>query len=200
MSKSVVIIHNFYVRVVKALSLFFLPVLLLIMTSYTASSQSEIKSIYQFKVRNIRSDTFDFASLRGKKVILVNTASKCMYTPQYRGLQELYTTYKDSGLMIIAFPCNDFANREPYNNFSIRRFCEKKYEITFPLMSKISVKGEQQSDVYKYLTTKSLNGYADNKVEWNFQKYLINEEGFLEMIIPPRKGSLSKEIIEWIEK
>lgn len=158
-----------------------------------------IKSIYQFSAINIDGDSFDFSSLKGKKVIIVNTASKCMYTPQYGGLQKLYETYKDSGLVIIAFPCNDFANREPYNDRSIKHFCRKKYGITFPLMSKIAVKSEDQHPVYSYLTTKSLNGYSDNKVEWNFQKYLINEEGYLELIIPPRKGPLCDEIFDWIK-
>jgi len=180
-------------------SIILLMTLLFLTSSFIVSSQTDIKPIYQFSVLDIHGDSFAFADLKGKKVMIVNTASKCMYTPQYRGFQKLYLNYKDSGLVIIAFPCNDFANREPYNNKSIRRTCEKKYVINFPLMSKISVKGENQIELYKYLTAKSLNGYSDNKVEWNFQKYLINEKGYLEHIIPPRKGPMCDEIIEWVE-
>jgi glutathione peroxidase len=178
---------------------FVISILLLFVLQFGfGQDKNDIKPIYQFKVIDINQDTFDFASLMGKKIMVVNTASKCMFSPQYKELQELYETYKDSGLVVVAFPCNDFANREPKGNKSISKFCEKKYGVSFPLMAKISVKGEEQIPLYRYLTTKSLNGFSDNKVEWNFQKYLIGEEGYLEKIIPPLKNPKCAEVMEWI--
>ena len=178
---------------------FVISILLLFLIQLGIGQDNEdIKPIYQFKVVDINNDTFDFATLKGKKIIVVNTASKCMFSPQYKELQELYEIYKDSGLVIVAFPCNDFANREPHGNRSIKKFCEKNYGVSFPLMAKISVKGVEQIALYEYLAKKSLNGFSDNKVEWNFQKYLIGEEGYLEKIIPPRKNPKCDEVMEWI--
>lgn len=174
--------------------------ILLFICSISLIAQNEIKPIYQFKANDIQGDAFDFSSLKGKKIIIINTATKCMFAPQLGELQELYESYKDKGLAIVAFPCNDFANREPKGNSTIRKVCTKKYGMTYPLMSKISVKDEAMHPIYQYLTSKELNGYSDNKVEWNFQKYLINEKGYLEMIIHPRKSPMCDEIMEWIQK
>ena len=143
----------------------------------------ETQDIYQFKVKDLYGKEFDFASLKGKKVMIVNTASKCGLTPQYKDLEALYKEYKDKGLVIIGFPANNFASQEPGTNEEIAQFCEMNYGVTFPMMEKISVKGDDMAPIYQYLTRKSKNGVQDSEVEWNFQKYLINENGLLEKLL-----------------
>ncbi|MBC8344232.1 MAG: glutathione peroxidase [Bacteroidetes bacterium] len=160
---------------------------------------SSTKSLYQYAALDIDGDSFYFSSLKGKKLILINTATKCMFAPQISELQKLYESYQDKGVVVVAFPCNDFANREPKGNNSVKKLCLKKYGVTFPLMSKVSVKGDDMHPVYQYLTQKELNGFSNNKVEWNFQKFLVNEKGYLVMIISPRKSPFCDEIVEWIE-
>lgn len=157
------------------------------------------KSIYNFKVDDIEGETFDFATLKGKKMMIVNTASKCGLTPQYEDLQKLYEKYSDTGFVIIGFPANNFLKQEPGSDQEIADFCEKNYGVAFPMMSKIDVKGKNIHPIYQYLTQKVKNGFADSKVSWNFQKYLINEEGKIEKVISPKTKPLSDEIINWIE-
>jgi glutathione peroxidase len=157
-------------------------------------------SIYRFTVKDINGDDFKFSSLKGKKIMVVNTASKCGLTPQYEQLEELYKEYKDQNFVIVGFPANNFMGQEPGSNEEIESFCKKNYGVTFPMMGKISVKGSDMHEVYKFLTTKSLNGLEDNQVAWNFQKYLINEKGELEYVISPRTLPNDPQIIEWITK
>ena len=157
------------------------------------------KTIYQFKVEDIEGNMFDLKSLKGKKVMIVNTASKCGLTPQYEQLEELYKTYKDDNFMIIGFPANNFASQEPGTDKEIAQFCERNYGVTFPMMSKISVKGEDIHPLYQFLTQKSENGFSDSQVAWNFQKYLINEEGEVVKVIDPRTLPNDEEIVSWIE-
>jgi len=159
----------------------------------------EVKSIYDITVKDIEGEDFDLAQLKGKKVLIVNTASRCGLTPQYEGLQMLYETYKDQNFVIIGFPSNDFLWEEPGNEEQIQSFCQKNYGVTFPLMSKIKVKGKKMHPLYIYLTQKQYNGHSDNTVKWNFQKYLINESGQLEQVISPSTKPMSNSIIEWIE-
>lgn len=156
-------------------------------------------SIHQFVASDIKGETFDFSQLKGKKVMVVNTASECGLTPQYKKLQELYKKYKDSGFVIIGFPSNDFMAQEPGSNDDISKFCVNNYGVTFKMMGKIIVKGDDKHDVYRFLTDKSWNQKIDNQVEWNFQKYLINERGELEKMISPQTSPMDQEIIEWIE-
>ena len=158
------------------------------------------QSIHTFTVKDINGKDFSFASLKGKKVMVVNTASKCGLTPQYEQLEEIYTKYKSDNFVIVGFPANNFMDQEPGSNDEIAEFCKKNYGVSFPMMSKISVKGEDMEDVYKFLTKKSLNGVQDSEVKWNFQKYLINEEGKLEKVIGPRTLPNDPEVIEWITK
>ncbi|MCB9227921.1 MAG: glutathione peroxidase [Chitinophagales bacterium] len=158
------------------------------------------KTIYQFKVEDITGNEFDFAQLKGKKIMVVNTASKCGFTPQYEQLEELYQKYKDNNFVIVGFPANNFLKQEPGTNEEIAQFCKVNYGVTFPMMSKISVKGKDMHPVYQFLTTKELNGVMDSKVGWNFQKYLINEKGVLEKMIPSKTNPLDQEIIDWIEQ
>lgn len=156
------------------------------------------ETIHQFKVKDLYGDEFDFSTLKGKKVIIVNTASKCGLTPQYEDLEALYKEYKDKGLVIVGFPANNFMEQEPGSNKEIAEFCKINYGVTFPMMEKISVKGSDMAPIYHFLTEKSKNGLEDNEVEWNFQKYLINEKGELEKVINPRTSPKDKEIIDWL--
>jgi len=166
---------------------------------FSVSVYSQIQDIYQFKVEDIYGKAYDFSTLKGKRIIIVNTASRCRFTPQYKDLQKLYEKYRDNDLVVICFPSNDFFNREPGTNSEIAEFCKRKFNITFPMMSKIHVKGDNQHPVYQFLTQKKMNGFSDSKVKWNFQKYLINKNGKIDKIIPPRKRLRTKEIIAWIE-
>lgn len=156
------------------------------------------QTIYDFKVTDIDGKEFDLASLKGKKIMIVNTASKCGLTPQYEELEKLYNTYKDSNFVIVGFPSNDFMSQEPGSNDEIKEFCKKNYGVSFPMMSKIDVKGKTMHPLYVFLTEKSKNGVSDNSVKWNFQKYLINEEGKLVKVISPSTKPLSEEIVSWI--
>ena len=158
------------------------------------------ENIYQFKVKDLYGEEFDFATLKGKKVLVVNTASKCGLTPQYKDLEALYKEYGKSGFVIVGFPANNFASQEPGTNEEIAAFCEQNYGVTFPMMDKISVKGDDMAPIYKFLTQKSKNGLQDSEVEWNFQKYLINENGELEKVISPKTLPTDPEIVNWIKK
>ena len=167
----------------------------------TTNSKSEVtmkQTIYSFKVEDIDGKTFDFSTLKGKKIMVVNTASKCGLTPQYKDLQALYEKYGSDNFVIIGFPANDFMKQEPGTNEEIGAFCQKNYGVTFPMMSKITVKGKEMHPLYKFLTVKSQNGLEDSEVEWNFQKYLINENGELEKVISPRTNPMDDEIVKWI--
>jgi len=156
-------------------------------------------SIHQFKVRDLEGKEFDFSKLSGKKIMVVNTASKCGLTPQYKDLQAIYDKYKSENFIIVGFPANDFMSQEPGTSSEIATFCERNYGVSFPMMEKISVKGKEMSSVYQFLTQKSKNGVADSDVEWNFQKYLLNEKGELDMIISSRTLPTDAKVINWIE-
>jgi glutathione peroxidase len=163
-------------------------------------NSSEKETIYQFQVKDIQGNDFDFSSLKGKKIMVVNTASKCGLTPQYEKLEALYEKYKDKNFVIVGFPANDFMSQEPGSNEEIESFCKMNYGVSFPMMSKISVKGKDMHPVYHFLTEKDKNGLEDSKVEWNFQKYLIDENGHLEKVISPRIQPDDESITSWIEK
>ncbi len=171
-------------------------------TSITKSKTEKVmgkQTIYQFKVEDLSGNTFDFASLKGKKIMIVNTASKCGLTPQYKDLEAVYKEYKDKGFVIVGFPANNFASQEPGTNEEIQTFCQLNYGVTFPMMDKVSVKGDDMCEVYKFLTQKSKNGLQDSEVEWNFQKYLINEKGELVKVIKPKTLVTEPEVINWIK-
>lgn len=156
------------------------------------------KSIYDYSAKTITGDDFDFSSLKGKKILIVNTASKCGYTPQYEELQELYNKYGGDNFEIIGFPANDFLKQEPGSDKEIEEFCKLNYGVSFPMMSKIHVKGDQMHPIYKWLTSKKLNGYENSKVKWNFQKYFINEKGELIAVFPSSTKPLDIKIVELI--
>ena len=159
----------------------------------------EKQTIYQFKVEDLSGQPFDFASLKGKKIMIVNTASKCGLTPQYKDLEALYKEYGSKGFVIVGFPANNFASQEPGTNEEIATFCQLNYGVTFPMMDKVSVKGDDMCTVYQFLTQKSKNGLEDSEVKWNFQKYLINEKGELEKVISPRTLPTDPEVLNWIK-
>lgn len=170
-------------------------------TAVTSKTETmEKQSIYQFKVQDLGGKEFDFATLKGKKILIVNTASKCGLTPQYKDLEAIYEKYKGQNFVIVGFPANNFMSQEPGTNEEIGAFCQKNYGVTFPMMSKVSVKGNDMCEVYKFLTQKSKNGLQDSDVEWNFQKYLINENGELDKVVSPRVLPTDDEIVSWIEK
>ncbi|MCK3686180.1 glutathione peroxidase [Maribellus sp. YY47] len=154
---------------------------------------------YSFTVKDIEGNDFKLSSLKGKKVLVVNTASKCGLTPQYEQLEALYKTYGGDNFVIIGFPANNFANQEPGSNEEIVEFCEKNYGVTFPMMEKVSVKGEDICPLYKWLTQKSQNGIKDSEVAWNFQKYLIDEEGRLVDVVEPKVKPDDIRIVSWIK-
>lgn len=162
--------------------------------------QAQMKqNIYQFKVEDLSGKTFDFASLKGKKIMIVNTASKCGLTPQYKDLEAIYKQYAAKNFVIVGFPANNFASQEPGTNEDIATFCQLNYGVTFPMMGKVSVKGKDMHEVYQFLTLKSKNGLKDSEVKWNFQKYLINEKGELEKVISPQTLPTDSEVVNWIK-
>lgn len=149
---------------------------LLMILSLISFEKTVSASIYDYKITAIDGSIIDMASFKGKKILIVNVASECGYTPQYSDLEKLYRQYKDK-LVIIGFPANNFMGQEPGTNEEIQQFCTSKYDITFPLAEKISVKGKDMAPIFKWLTEKKLNGVEDSEVSWNFNKYLINEKG-----------------------
>jgi len=155
-------------------------------------------SIHQFTTNDLSGKDFDLGTLKGKKAMIVNTASKCGLTPQYKQLQAIYETYGSDGFVIVGFPANNFMAQEPGSDAEIADFCEANYGVTFPMMSKIDVVGEEMHPIYKFLTQKEKNGLMDSEVTWNFQKYLLNEEGILEKVIDPRTSPDDPEVIDWI--
>ncbi len=155
---------------------------------------------YAFTVTDIDGNPFRMKELKGKKVMIVNVASKCGFTPQYEPLQALYEKYRERNFVIIGFPANNFMSQEPGTEEEIKEFCSSKYSVSFPMMWKISVKGNDQHPLYAWLTKKSLNGAEDTSVKWNFQKYLISEEGKLVGVAYSREDPGSERIIRWIEE
>jgi glutathione peroxidase len=171
--------------------------LLFFLMLFSVSGFSQTSGFYDFKVKTLEGKEFDFASLKGKKVMVVNTASKCGNTPQYKDLEEVYEKYQPN-LVIIGFPANNFGSQEPGTATEIRNFCTENYHVTFPMMEKISVKGKDMAPLYKWLTSKSKNGILDSEVKWNFQKYLIDETGKLVAVIDPKEKPTSDKVLSWI--
>ncbi len=153
---------------------------------------------YDHNVTDIHGNVFSLDQLSGKKIMVVNTASRCGLTPQYEALETLYQTYGGEDFVIIGFPANNFMNQEPGSDEEILEFCQENYGVSFPMMSKISVKGNDMASIYQWLTQEELNGVMDSEVSWNFQKYLIDSNGNLVEMIPPRESPLSDRIVQWI--
>jgi len=157
------------------------------------------EDIYQFKMTDLYGKDFDFSSLKGKKIMVVNTASKCGFTPQYKDLEKLYKTYKDKDFIIVGFPANNFGKQEPGTDTEIAEFCKQNFGVSFPMMTKTSVKGSDMNPVYKFLTQASKNGFKDSEVAWNFQKYLIDEKGHVVKMYRSKVLPTDEAIVKWIE-
>ncbi|GAB1403228.1 MAG: glutathione peroxidase [Lentimicrobiaceae bacterium] len=173
----------------------FIPLLML---AFALSGNAQ-KTLYDFTVTTIDGNPVNLSKYKGKKVLIVNTASKCGLTPQYKELEALYQKYKDQNFVILGFPSNDFMNQEPGTDEEIKEFCEANYGVTFPMMSKISVKGDTQNPLYVWLTHKSQNGVLNADVSWNFQKFMVDENGYLVDYTNPRESPFTKKIVDWIE-
>jgi glutathione peroxidase len=154
---------------------------------------AEAASIHTFKVESLDGGTINFADFKGKKILIVNTASECGYTPQYKELEELYQKFKDK-LVIVGFPANNFGGQEPGTNTEIKAFCTKNYGVTFPMAAKVSVKGDDTAPIYKWLCTKTQNGVLDAEIKWNFNKFLIDENGKMVAYFPSKVTPMSEEI------
>lgn len=163
------------------------------------TSMGQTKTFHDFKANTITGEELDLSTLKGKKVLVVNTASKCGLTPQYEELESLYKEYGGDDFTIIGFPANNFLSQEPGTDEEIKEFCQVNYGVTFQMMSKISVKGDDMHPIYQWLTTEELNGLEDSKVSWNFQKYMIDEDGRLVGHVSPKTSPRSEEIINWIK-
>jgi glutathione peroxidase len=155
-------------------------------------------SIHSFKVKSIDGGTIDFSKFKGKKILVVNTASKCGYTPQYEALQKVADQYKDK-LVIVGFPANNFGGQEPGSDGEIVEFCKKNYGVTFPLASKVSVKGDDTAPIYKWLTSKTENGVLDATIAWNFNKFLLDENGKMIAYFPSKVTPDSEEITKYLK-
>lgn len=161
--------------------------------------QAQNKNLYDFKVKSIDGSDYDLSQHKGKKVLIVNTASKCGLTPQYKELEELYKKYGSEKFVIIGFPANDFLWQEPGTNEEIKQFCQKNYGVSFPMMEKISVKGKDIHPLYEWLTKKENNKVEDADVSWNFQKFMIDENGNYVGYVAPKQSPMSEKIIKWLE-
>lgn len=164
-----------------------------------ATASAPTVSFHALSALDIHGARFPFEQLKGRKVLVVNTASECGYTPQYKQLQELHEAYGEKGLVIIGFPCNQFGGQEPGTAEQIEDFCKEKYGVTFPLMSKVEVKGSGQHPVYRWLTSKSENGVMDSAVKWNFHKYLVDEQGRLVMSLESGVSPLDERVLAWLD-
>ena len=154
--------------------------------------------IYDFKVPSLDGSQIDFSKFKGKKVLIVNTASQCGYTKQYDDLQKLYEQYK-SKLVIVGFPANNFGGQEPGSNEEIKEFCRKNYGVTVPMAEKVSVKGSDTHPLFQWLTQKSKNGVMDAEIRWNFTKFLLDEEGRLLAVFPSSVKPGSEEIVKYLK-
>jgi glutathione peroxidase len=169
--------------------------LAIFMLSTIISNAENPVTLHNFVVEDIEGNEFNLAQFEGKKVLVVNTASKCGLTPQYKDLEELFQKYKDQNFVIVGFPANNFAKQEPGTNDEIAEFCERNYGVSFPMMSKISVKGDDIHPIYAWLTSK-----MNTNVSWNFQKFLIDEKGEVVGVYSPKTKPLSEKITSWIEE
>ena len=175
-------------------------VLMMVSLLFAVSLEAQNKSFYDFAVKTIDGKEFSLSSLKGKKVLVVNVASKCGLTPQYAQLEKLYEKYKEKNFVVIGFPANNFMGQEPGSNEEIAKFCSLNYDVTFPMMAKISVKGKEIAPLYQWLTEKKLNGKEDASVQWNFQKFMIDENGNWVGFASPKESPFSEKIVTWIEK
>lgn len=191
-------------------NLLFLGCLLLLVSAYSISKTHKAKthtnsitenamakSFYEFSMKDLDGKEVNFSSFKGKKIMVVNVASKCGYTPQYEALQKLYSENSDK-LVILGFPANNFGGQEPGSNEEIKSFCSENYGVTFPMFEKVSVKGFDKHPIYRWLTDAAMNGWNNEEPSWNFCKYMIDEKGELIKYFPSKVDPLDQEIIDLI--
>ena len=169
------------------------------LTMMTTLLHAQMKTFHDFTVSDIDGREISLDTYKGKKVLVVNVASECGNTPQYETLQKLYSQYGPDSFVVIAFPANNFGAQEPGSNKEIKAFCDMHYHVTFPVMSKISAKGSDIAPVYAWLTQKSQNGVMDAPVTWNFQKFMIDEQGKLVGMVEPDVEPDCEKIMKWLE-
>jgi glutathione peroxidase len=157
------------------------------------------KSVYDFTMKSIDGQPVSLSSYHGKVLLLVNVASKCGFTPQYTALESLYEKYKDRGLVIVGIPANNFAGQEPGTNQEIKKFCSTKYNVSFPMMSKVSVLGTDQTPLYQFLTGSSTDSQFSGDIKWNFTKFLVGRDGRLQARFEPKVTPDSPEVIAAVE-
>lgn len=165
-----------------------------------ASAAFAPASVYEFTVKDINGREYKMDQLRGKVTMIVNVASRCGYTPQYEGLQALYTKYRDRGFVVLGFPANNFKGQEPGTEAEIKEFCQTKYNVNFPMFSKISVKGEDQHPLYKFLTEKETNPQFAGDITWNFNKFLIGKDGRVLARFESKDQPQSESVVGAIEQ
>ncbi len=170
-----------------------------VVLSFSAEALTQ-RNFFDYTVKSIKGEDFPLSQLKGKKIMVVNVASKCGRTKQYAQLQALYEKYGSEKFVIIGFPANNFLGQEPGTNDEIAKFCTLNYGVTFPMMAKISVKGNDIAPIYQWLTKKSLNNVGDFEIDWNFHKFLINPDGTLAASISSKTLPDALEIVSWIEK
>ncbi len=173
------------------------PVLLV---GLVAIAAEEKKSVLDFKVKDIDGKEVDLAKYKGEVLMIVNTASKCGLTPQYEGLEDAYEKYKDKGFKVLAFPANEFGGQEPGSNADIKTFCTTKYNVTFPVFSKVVVKGDGITPLFQYLTEKDTNPKFAGPIQWNFNKFLVNRKGEVIARFEPKVKPDDPKVVEAIEK
>ena len=166
----------------------------------TFALNAQDMNFFDYSVESITGEKIELRQFKGNKILVVNTASKCGLTPQYETLEELYKTYIDQEFIVIGFPANNFGAQEPGSNEEIETFCKANYGVTFPMMGKISVKGDDMHELYQWLTQKAKNGLEDSEVTWNFQKYLIDENGNYVAMVAPQESPACDTIINFIEQ
>nr|WP_246114181.1 glutathione peroxidase [Rubripirellula tenax] len=162
--------------------------------------EGEHECALNFKVKTIDGETVDLEDYEGNVVLVVNVASKCGLTPQYAGLQKLYEAHKEDGLVVLGFPCNQFGGQEPGTDAEVKTFCSTKYNVSFPMFSKVDVNGDAAAPIYKYLTSKTVEPVGDGKVSWNFEKFLIDRDGNLVHRFSPRTAPDDEALIAAIKE
>jgi glutathione peroxidase len=184
---------------IKIFTVFIVPILILTnLTLNKSKIMTSTNSIYDYNIKNISGDNITMESFKGKKILIVNVASECGFTKQYADLQKLHETYGEK-LVIIGVPCNQFGGQEPGNPLEIKTFCEKNFGVTFTLTEKVDVKGDHQHPLYAWLTKKEKNGKMDSSVKWNFQKYLIDENGNLIEMFPSATNPMDAQILAYLK-
>jgi len=161
------------------------------------SPKKKVNTVYKFKVEALEGGKIDFKKFKGKKILIVNTASKCGHTPQYEELQKLYQQYSRK-LVIVGFPANNFGGQEPGSSTEIKEFCKRNYGVTFPMAAKVSVKGDDIAPIFKWLTDKDENGVLDVEIKWNFTKFLLDEKGVLKAKFDTKVKPMSQEITKYL--